>query len=198
MPRRAQQIQISQFSEETAAAVASWPLNSAEAETWAGQGTAFPVTPQQVVEWHADRGTFPFEGRTEGMECAYGQLWIDPNEEEIELARIIVNPVFRGVGIGCAFVQGLLRSCACYRRYAVLLRVCPNNISAIRCYTAAGFMPVSKSEETTWNQGQPVEYKWMRHRGHNKCMQTDHSPALCYRDGNMIRSLKSASARRFR
>ena len=43
----------------------------------------------------------------------------------------------------------------------MILRVRPDNLRAVRAYTAAGFVAVSADQQATWNQGQRFDYHWM-------------------------------------
>ncbi len=43
----------------------------------------------------------------------------------------------------------------------VFLLVHPGNIAALRCYAAAGFVPVEPDQAAVWNVGQPVDYAWL-------------------------------------
>lgn len=163
MHDEAKQLHLTPFSPEFAAEIASWPLDAEDAKAWAGRETVFPVSPEQVVRWHEDADIRPFAGIIDDKPIAYGELWIDRSEDEVELARIIVDPAYRGIGFGRKFVQALLDECTRLRQTEIVLRVCPANSAALRCYSIAGFKPVSKSEEIKWNKGQPIEYRWMRH-----------------------------------
>lgn len=156
-------LRITPFPPESSASVASWPIGVDEARAWAGQGTVFPVTPEKVIQWHEDSDIHPFVGVIDGNPVAYAQLWIDRTEGEIELARIIVDPACRGMGLGCAFVRLLLHECESLGQMEIILRVCPGNAAAMRCYAKAGFKPVGPTEESEWNKGQPIAYRWMRY-----------------------------------
>jgi ribosomal protein S18 acetylase RimI-like enzyme len=95
-----------------------------------------------------------------GPLVAYGELWVDDDEAEVELARLIVDPAERGQGLGrrlAAGLAGLARSS--YPR--VFLRVHPDNLAARRCYAAAGFQPVEPDQAAAWNASQPVDYVWL-------------------------------------
>ncbi|HEX2322065.1 MAG TPA: GNAT family N-acetyltransferase [Streptosporangiaceae bacterium] len=91
---------------------------------------------------------------------AYGELWVDDGEAEVELARLIVDPGERGQGLGKYLATRLARL-ARFRRPRVLLRVHPGNTAALRCYAAAGFDPVGLDQAAAWNTGQPIDYVWL-------------------------------------
>ena len=98
-----------------------------------------------------------------GDPVAYGELWVDDEEGEVELARLLVAPEHRGRGVGRALTRALsVRAHETHPELpTVILRVRPENEQAIRCYTGAGFVAVPEAEQTSWNQGQRFAYHWM-------------------------------------
>ena len=91
---------------------------------------------------------------------AYGELWIDPDEKEVELARIIVAPSERGRGLGRLLVKQLA-SLATDHYSDVFMRVHPDNAAALHAYGSAGFRRVATAQEDAWNEIQPVRYVWL-------------------------------------
>jgi ribosomal protein S18 acetylase RimI-like enzyme len=156
-------ITLSPFADEQAAEIASWPRSGFEAQAWAGRGTRFPVEPDQFGRWHDDPDVHAFIAKRDGDLLAYGEVWVDRAEQEVELARIIVNPAHRNIGVGRKFVTALVEHAATYGLASLFMRVAPDNDRAIHCYEAAGFARVSASDHAAFNQGQPVEYEWLRH-----------------------------------
>ena len=147
---------------ESAYVVAGWLLNADEARFWGGEKTPFPVTKELVLNWHSDSSVQPFVAFENESLVAYGELWVDRAEDEIELARIIVESEKRNTGIGQAFVKLLVKRAHDLGIDNLYLRVLPKNIVAIRCYESAGFRPVSSEYQALYNRGQPVEYLWMK------------------------------------
>jgi RimJ/RimL family protein N-acetyltransferase len=154
---------LSPFSEGHAAEVAAWLLSEKEARAWAGHEATFPLSPDQFRRWHDEPDVHPFIGRMADVAVAYGELWVDYAEREVELARIIVHPTHRGVGIGRAFVKALVDRAGNFGLSHRFIRVLPDNEPAIRCYQCAGFVPVSTDDQKNYNQGQPYNYVWLRH-----------------------------------
>ena len=98
------------------------------------------------------------------LAVAYGELWPDPAESEVELARLIVDPRRRNRHVGRALAGRLAaRAAADHPELGlVVLRVQPGNEAAMRAYAAAGFQRVGPEEEAAWNRGQRVAWAWMR------------------------------------
>ncbi|NEA54137.1 GNAT family N-acetyltransferase [Streptomyces sp. SID13666] len=150
------------FDRTHAVMVAGWPLTPAEVSMWCGL-REFPLPACTVEAWQqADdvRAHLLVDGE---RPIGYGELWIDAEEQEIELARIIVAPDARGNGHGRTLVRELLAQALLTGHTAVFLRVHPDNDRALRCYRAAGFAPVHPRLAESWNAVQPVAYVWLRY-----------------------------------
>ena len=98
-----------------------------------------------------------------GDACGYGELWIDEEEDEVELARLIVPEALRGRGLGGLLTRLLTAEAATTGMATTMLRTTPDNTVAIACYLANGFTRLSPEEETEWNEGQRREWVWMRY-----------------------------------
>jgi len=112
-----------------------------------------------VAGWGAAADVQAFTLVDAGALVGYGELWLD--EDEVELARLIVAPARRGQGVGRRLVEALTDVA---RQHAdlIFLRVHPDNATATRVYRAAGFEPVDAATAAEWNQHQPVTYTWLR------------------------------------
>lgn len=152
------------FEPARAAEVASWAVGDEVVRAWcAVEGDAVPA--DVVAGWSQadDVEAYLFAEAEGGPWVAYGELWLDDEEGEVELARLLVAPERRGQGIGRRLVRELVGQA---RRAhpglpEVFLRVRPENSPAIRAYAAAGFVDVPADEQATWNQGQRFAYHWM-------------------------------------
>ena len=145
------------FDVADAATVAGWARTAEEASMWCGHA-GWPVPADKVAAWSTEDGVRPF-GLHFGEELiGYGELWVDHDEAEVELARLIVDPRHRGQGAGRELVGGLV---ARAEYPDIFLRVHPDNTVALRCYTGAGFIRVDAVREAEWNAPQPVAYVWL-------------------------------------
>jgi ribosomal protein S18 acetylase RimI-like enzyme len=154
-------LELLPFDAESSAAVASWPVSAAEAVMWCG-AREFPVTAGTVDAWGRGDDVRPFGLHDGGRLVAYGEVWEDPEEDEAELARLIVAPGARGRGVGRALVTGLLERAVGAGFDDVFLRVHPDNGRALRCYRGAGFVTVDAASAREWNAAQPLDYVWLR------------------------------------
>lgn len=156
-------LQLRRFTPHDAAALISWPQSLAEARWWAGPQTRWPLTPAVIQRWHTDPDARPYLLHSGELLLGYGELWVDAEEQEVELARVIVAPTQRGKGFGVTLVQQLLAEARCSAYPCTFVRVVPENRVAIACYLRAGFTPVSLDDRQAFNRGQPIEYLWMSH-----------------------------------
>lgn len=147
------------FEDRLAVTIAGWAGTPEESMVWCSLST---VSADTVVEWSASSSVEAFVLVEEGDVVAYGEIWIDVDENEVELAHLIVAPERRDHGLGRRLVSSLVEQAK--RHYPVVaMRVHSHNAAAIRCYAASGFARASDMEEKAWNEGQPVAYVWMTH-----------------------------------
>jgi len=151
------------FDPARAALVAGWAVGDEVVRAWcAVEGDAVPS--DVVASWSQADDVEAFLFAEAGDEpVAYGELWLDDEEGEVELARLLVAPDRRGRGVGRALVRALVdRARSTHPELPdVILRVRPENTPAIRSYLAAGFVDLPADEQSTWNQGQRFDYHWM-------------------------------------
>lgn len=150
------------FTDARAGTVAGWPVSAAEVARWCGR-TEFPLPAEVPAGWQREegvRGHLLMDGE---VPVGYGEVWLDAEEDEAELARIIVAPGARGRGVGRVLVRGLLARAVDAGFQDVFLRVHPDNEAALRCYRGAGFVTVDAALAEEWNAAQPVAYVWLRH-----------------------------------
>jgi ribosomal protein S18 acetylase RimI-like enzyme len=153
------------FDNAQAALVASWAVGDEVVRAWcAVEGHAVPA--DVVAGWSRadDVEAYLFtEADGGGRYVAYGELWLDDDEGEVELARLLVAPDRRGQGVGRLLVRELVGQARLGHPELsqVILRVRPENAQAIRAYSAAGFVDVPPDQQATWNEPQRFAYRWM-------------------------------------
>ena len=140
--------------------VVGWIHTVDEAEAWVSRDR-LPVL-EDLARWHAEPDVYPFAWLEGETLVGYGEIWEDLEEQEAELARLVIAPEHRGRGHGRAMTRALAD--AAHRRGfgAVWLRVVAENGAARRAYEAAGFARATPEEEAAFNVGQPRAYVWMR------------------------------------
>jgi ribosomal protein S18 acetylase RimI-like enzyme len=149
------------FEPAYAETVLGWVASDDEATRWASIASR-PTSPAIFDRWHAEAGVRPYLLEVDGAAVGYGEVWEDPDADEAELARLIVDPAARGSGLGRALAGLLLAEARRLGWSDVWLRVAPDNEAALRAYAAAGFSRASGDEEATFNAGQPLAFIWMR------------------------------------
>lgn len=145
------------FDRRSAAVVAAWAGSPAESMMWCSLPD---VTPDVVDGWSRRPDVEAFVLCEDRHVVAYGEIWVDVDEREVELAHLIVDPERRGEGLGGQLIAELVGQAR--RHYPLIaLRVHSSNETAIRCYLRAGFERASQADTAAWNAGQPVDYVWM-------------------------------------
>ncbi|EPD50290.1 hypothetical protein HMPREF1210_02861 [Paenisporosarcina sp. HGH0030] len=107
--------------------------------------------------WHEAPDQFGYIFMKENHAVAYGEIWVDVEEQDLELAHLIVHPSYRNKGIGKQLVRMLQKECLDYDYPWVFLRIEPENSRAKKCYTGAGFIE-DLSLRTTFNS----RWVWMK------------------------------------
>jgi ribosomal-protein-alanine N-acetyltransferase len=148
------------FEASHAPTILSWVQSTRELEAWASRPD-LDLEPALFEEWHGRSYVRPFLLDVGGEICAYGEIWVDDTEDEAELARILVAPKHRGVGLGRGFVLLLAKEANSFGFADVWLRVMPWNEPALACYRRAGFSRTTPEREAAFNRGMPHEYVWM-------------------------------------
>jgi ribosomal-protein-alanine N-acetyltransferase len=156
-------VSLKPFDAARSELVASWAVGDEVVRAWcAAEGDRVPS--DVVAGWSQadDVEAYLLTDET-GDPLAYGELWLDEEEGEVELARLLVAPQHRGRGVGRILTRALTgRARETHPELpAVILRVRPDNEQAIRCYAGAGFVAVPADEQPTWNDGQRFAYHWM-------------------------------------
>ena len=151
------------YSDEYGVQVAGWAVDAKEVALLSGRVT-YPFPEELKTSWHKAEPDIHsyllFDG---ARPVGYGEVWLDDEEDEVELARIIVDPKVPGRGVGLNLVRALLGPAVEAGYSEVFLRVRPDNEVAIRTYQRNGFVDVPAALMDEWNEGQPLAYRWMRY-----------------------------------
>ncbi len=147
------------FTDGAAAVVSAWAATADEVAAWCSRAEA-PVPPEVVVGWSRKEDVRAYLLLDGERPVGYGELWVDDEEREVELAHVIVDPRRRNQGLGRVLVERLVELARTIHPM-VFLRLVPGNDAAVACYLAAGFARVGAEQEREWNRGQPQEYLWM-------------------------------------
>jgi [ribosomal protein S18]-alanine N-acetyltransferase len=146
---------------EHAPRIAAWSGSSEEARRWCSIAE-HPFPPARILQWWQVGDVQPWVLADDAQTpLAYGELWLDQDEDEVEVARVIVDPDRRGAGVGRLLVELLVEAARATRTGGCILRVTPDNAAALRLYASAGFVEVDAQRSAAWNQEQPRNYLWM-------------------------------------
>ncbi len=148
---------------EHADTVARWSTSEHEAAAWASR-SEHPFPSSVVASWWGRPDVQPWLLLDpDRVPAAYGELWDDEEEDEVELAHLIVDPARRRQGVGGRLVRELLALARSLGRATCALRVVPDNTAALAVYRSQGFRDVAADVAAEWNRGQPVDYAWLVH-----------------------------------
>lgn len=144
--------------------VASWSTSASEARRWAAL-PQHPFPPAAITRWwlHPDVAPWLLVD-PEDVPVAYGEIWDDPEQDEVELARLIVDPHRRRQGVGRRLVDRLLEEAGHSGRADCFLRVVPDNAAALALYRTSGFRDVDDQQAAAWNEHEPTAYVWLQKR----------------------------------
>ena len=131
------------FDAET---ILSWLDSERTMRIWSGpRHPHFPPSLEEMQSLYDGYGSqavnFPMVAYDE--RCAVGVVtlrFLAPDEKEVRLCNVLVDPARRGSGIGRALLaMAVDYSLRCLKAEKVTLGVLDENEQAIRCYRAAGF-----------------------------------------------------------
>ncbi|WP_431843251.1 GNAT family N-acetyltransferase [Calidifontibacter indicus] len=145
-------------SPDAAGAVMAWALSSSFSRRWVDTSRDAEAN---LAEWASLDGAVSYLLRVHGVPVAYGEVWLDGQGSEAEVAHIVVDPAHRGEGWGRELTLRLAEYASSLATDLVL-RVDPENIHAQHVYRRCGFQPMSVDDQKLFNAGQPHEYLWMR------------------------------------
>jgi len=135
-------VELRGFDDGYGVQVAGWALDEKEVALLSGR-VVYPFPDELLASWRTvDSDIHPYLLFDGERPVGYGEVWLDDEEDEVELARIIVDPEVRGRGVGGELVRALLGPALNAGYSEVFLRVRPENAAAIRAYHGSGFVDV--------------------------------------------------------
>lgn len=143
--------------------VAGWSVSADEAGRWVSNAV-HPFPASAVATWWHRPDIQPWLlVDPKDVPVGYGEIWDDAEEDEVELARLIIDPHRRRQGVGRLLVDQLLTRARRSGRADCFLRVAPDNTAALALYRSAGFGDVDPAHADAWNQEQLIDYVWLHH-----------------------------------
>lgn len=145
-----------------AALIAEWALAQQESVLWPGGAQPFAVT--VVSSWWNRPGVEPLLLVDQSREpVAYGEVWDNPDQDESELAHLLINPQRHSANVYRALVGGLVDQAREHRRSRCLVRVTPGSQEVVQTSRSVGFQDVDQTTVAAWNREQPRSYHWLEH-----------------------------------
>jgi len=142
--------------------VAGWSSSADEAGRWVSNAV-HPFPASTVATWWQRPDVQPWLlVDPHGVPVGYGEIWDGADEDEVELARPLVDPHRRRQGVGTLLGDQLLTRARRNGRAGCFLRVAPDNTAELTLYRSAGFTDVDPAHADAWNQQQPVDYVWLQ------------------------------------
>ena len=158
----AKQTDLVPFDACWAANIFSWVQSSEELRWWSARDD-FPLQTVNIFEtWHADPDVSAYVLLNGSQQpVGYGEVWSDPEENSVELARLIIAPSHRRQKFASHLIDQLLARPEAQSRHPAWVRVVPSNLPAVLCYQSVGFIRATPEVEHTRNQWQRFPFIWM-------------------------------------
>ncbi|WP_335869020.1 GNAT family N-acetyltransferase [Bacillus sp. 2205SS5-2] len=128
---------IRKAEDEDGRMIIQWLTTKQDCEFVTGK-TLFSL--ENYQSWFDSQDQVGFMLLEKNKPVAYGEIWVDEEEQDLELAHLVVDPCFRNKGVGKKLVQFLLQECASYSYPTIYMRVTPENDRALSCYLGVGFV----------------------------------------------------------
>ena len=136
------------FSAEHAQTVVSWVDSPTVFARWSsGVLSVYPATPQSLIQYYENPMRrdvcVPLLAQDERGICGHIMLrYLGDLQHTVRFGLVLVDSARRGEGIGRRMLQ-LAIAYAVNRMHAcrIIISVFEDNIPALSCYTAAGFVP---------------------------------------------------------
>lgn len=124
------------------ASLSSWISDAESCVHWAGPDLGFPFSAEALPKLlqMTDSESYSLTDADEDL-MGFGQFW-PRDTDTVHLGRIIINPLYRGQGLGKALIQLLIiEATERHQPETITLNVLRNNPRAKFLYQKMGFVP---------------------------------------------------------
>ncbi|MFT5142753.1 MAG: ribosomal protein S18 acetylase RimI-like enzyme [Rhodothermales bacterium] len=126
--------------------LASWPKSQAECDTWSGHNVTFPVDRLRMEREIKFATVASFALLRAGELVAFGQIFYRSRDRG-HVARLIVHPEMRGLGIGKDLIAELIAAARAGGARTISLNVNSDNEGGVRFYRRLGFAAAERPAE---------------------------------------------------
>ncbi len=130
------------------------PLFQNEADNYMATNKRI-IEKADIFSWFKTPDQIPFVAYEEDIPTAYGEIWVDEEEGDLELAHLITSQEMRGQGYGRKLVEDLLEEAKTFPYDDIFIRVLPENTRAIKLYKSFGFEEIKPFDD---------RYIWMKRK----------------------------------
>ncbi len=123
-------------------ALSSWITDAKSCVHWAGPDFGFPFSAQALPKLlqMSDSESYSLTDADEAL-MGFGQFW-PRDADTVHLGRVIINPLYRGQGLGKALIQLLIiEATERHQPDTITLNVLRDNPRAMYLYQKMGFVP---------------------------------------------------------
>lgn len=131
----------------------AWLLDRTEC-LWVTGNNAFSV--EDFSRWLEAPDQWGYVLAENEIPRAYGEIWVDEEARDLELAHLIVDPKVRRQGYGKLLIEHLFDVSRQYGMSQVYMRVAPDNRPALACYLSLGFRRIMDLTD-----GMPTQWTWL-------------------------------------
>ena len=112
---------LAAFSDCYAIEILSWATSAADLQNWSNLDS---IPGDSIFStWHTEPYVKAFVLRRQDQLAAYGEIWLDQSEDEVELARLIVRPQLRNYGVGQILVRQLFNEASTFQVSKAIIRL---------------------------------------------------------------------------
>lgn len=147
-----------------AGVIAEWALAQEHSDLELAGAQPFAVT--VISSWWNRQGVEPVLLVDQSREpIAYGEVWDNPEEDESELAHLLISPQRHSDDVFRRLIDGLVGRARKDGRARCILRVPAGSCDLVQTSRAIGFRDVDQTTAAAWNREQARPYQWLEHPG---------------------------------